>query len=184
MQKPGYPGNPGENRNRGSGRGCCGFGQRRPLPRPISIRPQRRGVWRGAGHQRGLPSTGFGTQACLAAPAFQIVPRPAGNGPQVGGLRPRRRRLTRIKRSGMKRPGASCARPSATRTGARNPFYETMREVSPGDVVFSFVKTPAPSVMRASLVFGSIGRIEQAHGQTPVEIETNVDRSKGTAREP
>ena len=26
-------------------------------------------------------------------------------------------------------------------TGTRNPFYETMREVSPGDVVFSFVDT-------------------------------------------
>ena len=74
--------------------------------------------------------------------------------------------------------------PKRNANGARNPFYETMREVSPGDVVFSFVKTPAPSVMRASLVFGSIGRIEQAHGQTPVEIETNVDRSKGKAREP
>ena len=74
--------------------------------------------------------------------------------------------------------------PKRNANGARNPFYETMREVSPGDVVFSFVKTPAPSVMRASLVFGSIGRIEQAHGQTSVEIETNVDRSKGKAREP
>jgi hypothetical protein len=43
---------------------------------------------------------------------------------------------------------------------------------------------PAWMDIRASLVFGSIGRIEQAHGQTPVEIETNVDRSKGKAREP
>ena len=31
--------------------------------------------------------------------------------------------------------------PKRNTNGARNPFYETMREVSPGDVVFSFVKT-------------------------------------------
>jgi hypothetical protein len=31
--------------------------------------------------------------------------------------------------------------PKRNANGARNPFYETMREVSPGDVVFSFVKT-------------------------------------------
>ncbi len=31
--------------------------------------------------------------------------------------------------------------PSANANGARNPFYETMREVSPGDVIFSFVDT-------------------------------------------
>jgi hypothetical protein len=42
---------------------------------------------------------------------------------------------------------------------------------------------PAWLDIRASLVSGSIGRIEKAHGQTPVEIETDVDRSKGTARE-
>ena len=31
--------------------------------------------------------------------------------------------------------------PKRNANGARNPFYETMREVSPGDVVFSFVDT-------------------------------------------
>src|SRR5437773_2975818 len=31
--------------------------------------------------------------------------------------------------------------PKRNSNGARNPFYETMREVSPGDVVFSFVDT-------------------------------------------
>src|SRR4030081_3194633 len=29
--------------------------------------------------------------------------------------------------------------PKRNANGARNPFYESMREVSPGDVVFSFV---------------------------------------------
>jgi putative restriction endonuclease len=31
--------------------------------------------------------------------------------------------------------------PKRNKNGARNPFHETMREVSPGDVVFSFVDT-------------------------------------------
>ena len=31
--------------------------------------------------------------------------------------------------------------PKRNANGARNPFYESMREVSPGDVVFSFVDT-------------------------------------------
>jgi hypothetical protein len=31
--------------------------------------------------------------------------------------------------------------PKRNANGARNPFYETMREVSPGDVIFSFVDT-------------------------------------------
>ena len=31
--------------------------------------------------------------------------------------------------------------PKRNANGAKNPFYETMREVSPGDVVFSFVDT-------------------------------------------
>jgi len=31
--------------------------------------------------------------------------------------------------------------PKRKANGARNPFYESMREVSPGDVVFSFVDT-------------------------------------------
>jgi putative restriction endonuclease len=31
--------------------------------------------------------------------------------------------------------------PKRNAKGAKNPFYETMREVSPGDIVFSFVDT-------------------------------------------
>ena len=31
--------------------------------------------------------------------------------------------------------------PKRNANGARNPFYESMREVSPGDIVFSFVDT-------------------------------------------
>jgi hypothetical protein len=31
--------------------------------------------------------------------------------------------------------------PKRSANGARNPFYETMREVSPGDLIFSFVDT-------------------------------------------
>jgi putative restriction endonuclease len=31
--------------------------------------------------------------------------------------------------------------PKRNANGARNPFYESMREVAPGDLVFSFVDT-------------------------------------------
>src|SRR5204863_7960524 len=31
--------------------------------------------------------------------------------------------------------------PKRNANGAKNPFYETMREVSPGDLIFSFVDT-------------------------------------------
>ena len=31
--------------------------------------------------------------------------------------------------------------PKRNANGARNPFYESMREVSPGDLIFSFVDT-------------------------------------------
>jgi hypothetical protein len=37
--------------------------------------------------------------------------------------------------------GAYLWSPKRTANGARNPFYEAMREVSPGDLVFSFVGT-------------------------------------------
>jgi len=30
--------------------------------------------------------------------------------------------------------------PKRNANGARNPFYESMREVSPGDLIFSFVR--------------------------------------------
>ena len=36
--------------------------------------------------------------------------------------------------------------PKRNANGAKNPFYETMREVSPGDVVFSFVDTPIAAI--------------------------------------
>jgi hypothetical protein len=36
--------------------------------------------------------------------------------------------------------------PKRNANGARNPFYETMREVAPGDVIFSFVDTWIPAV--------------------------------------
>ena len=31
--------------------------------------------------------------------------------------------------------------PKRSASGARNPFYESMREVSPGDLIFSFMDT-------------------------------------------
>jgi putative restriction endonuclease len=37
--------------------------------------------------------------------------------------------------------GAYLWSPKRNANGARNPFYETMREVAPGDIVFSFVDT-------------------------------------------
>lgn len=36
--------------------------------------------------------------------------------------------------------------PKRNANGAKNPFYETMREVSPGDVVFAFVETVIASI--------------------------------------
>jgi hypothetical protein len=36
--------------------------------------------------------------------------------------------------------------PKRNANGAKNPFYETMREVSPGDVIFSFVDTLIPAI--------------------------------------
>ena len=36
--------------------------------------------------------------------------------------------------------------PKRNANGARNPFYEAMREVAPGDLVFSFVDTRIPAV--------------------------------------
>jgi len=36
--------------------------------------------------------------------------------------------------------------PKRNANGARNPFYESMREVSPGDLVFSFVDTRVAAV--------------------------------------
>jgi putative restriction endonuclease len=57
--------------------------------------------------------------------------------------------------------------PKRNAIGARNPFYETMREVSPGDMVFSFVDTRIAAIGVASsycwespkpLEFGSAGQ--------------------------
>ena len=36
--------------------------------------------------------------------------------------------------------------PKRNANGARNPFYEFMREVSPGDVIFSFVDTRVAAI--------------------------------------
>src|SRR5438067_8040762 len=36
--------------------------------------------------------------------------------------------------------------PKRNANGARNPFYESMREVSPGDIVFSFVDTKIAAI--------------------------------------
>ena len=48
---------------------------------------------------------------------------------------------TRIKHSGKSKAGGYLWSPKRNANGARNPFYEAMREVSPGDVVFSFADT-------------------------------------------
>ena len=32
--------------------------------------------------------------------------------------------------------------PKRNANGARNPFYESMREVAPGDLIFSFMQSP------------------------------------------
>ena len=36
--------------------------------------------------------------------------------------------------------------PKRNATGGRNPFHETMREVSPGDIIFSFADTWIPAI--------------------------------------
>lgn len=57
--------------------------------------------------------------------------------------------------------------PKRNSNGARNPFYESMREVAPGDLVFSFVETRIRAIGIASsfayecpkpVEFGSVGR--------------------------
>jgi hypothetical protein len=40
--------------------------------------------------------------------------------------------------------------PKRNANGGRNPFYETMREVSPGDLIFSFVDTRITAVKPSS----------------------------------
>src|ERR1700730_5139999 len=42
--------------------------------------------------------------------------------------------------------GAYLWSPKRNANGARNPFYESMREVSPGDVIFSFVDTRTAAI--------------------------------------
>ena len=51
--------------------------------------------------------------------------------------------------------------PKRNANGARNPFYETMREVSPGDVVFAFVDT----------VIGAIGVAQSYCWESPKPTE-------------
>ena len=62
---------------------------------------------------------------------------------------------------------ATSGRPSCARTARRNPYYESMREVAPGDLVFSFADTRfrAFGIARSyayeapkPLEFGSAGR--------------------------
>src|SRR5271168_1983725 len=36
--------------------------------------------------------------------------------------------------------------PKRNANGARNPFYESMREVAPGDLIFSFMDTRIPAI--------------------------------------
>src|SRR5262249_50617361 len=57
--------------------------------------------------------------------------------------------------------------PKRNANGARNPFYESMREVAPGDLIFSFVDTRIPATGMAEsycwespkpLEFGSAGQ--------------------------
>ena len=42
--------------------------------------------------------------------------------------------------------------PKRNANGARNPFYETMREVSPGDVIFSFSDTVIAAIRHRTVV--------------------------------
>ena len=42
--------------------------------------------------------------------------------------------------------GAYLWSPKRNANGARNPFYESMREVSPGDLIFSFVDTRVAAI--------------------------------------
>ena len=42
--------------------------------------------------------------------------------------------------------------PKRNANGAKNPFYESMREVSPGDVIFSFVDTSIAAIGAAAVL--------------------------------
>jgi len=44
--------------------------------------------------------------------------------------------------------------PKRNANGVRNPFYESMREVSPGDVIFSFVETRMSDWDRTIILLG------------------------------
>ena len=46
--------------------------------------------------------------------------------------------------------------PKRNAKGARNPFYESMREVAPGDLVFSFVNTRIPAVPPENSIPGDV----------------------------
>lgn len=43
-------------------------------------------------------------------------------------------------------PGGYLWSPKLKANGAANPFYEFMREVAPGDVIFSFCNTKIPAI--------------------------------------
>src|ERR1041384_1101118 len=51
--------------------------------------------------------------------------------------------------------------PKRNANGAKNPFYESMREVSPGDIIFSFVDT----------VIAAIGVAEAYCWESPKPLE-------------
>lgn len=46
--------------------------------------------------------------------------------------------------------------PKRNANGARNPFYETMREVAPGDLILSFVDTRLLAIGIASPIAGKV----------------------------
>ena len=85
--------------------------------------------------------------------------RTAESGCDIGGS-------TRIKHS-QEIAGGYLWSPKRNANGARNPFYESMREVSPGDLIFSFVDTRVVAIGIAKsycwecpkpIEFGSVGQ--------------------------
>src|SRR5258705_548674 len=76
--------------------------------------------------------------------------------------------------------------PKRNANGARNPFYESMREVSPGDLIFSFVDTRVVAIGIAKsycwecpkpIEFGSVGQNWESRIEQQIETDPSVNET-------
>jgi len=66
--------------------------------------------------------------------------------------------------------------PKRNAKGARNPFYESMREVAPGDLVFSFVNTRIPAVPPENSIPGDVRVVLTQNSNSDVVMMKTSDR--------